>query len=103
MTVYCFNTYGYFTGLSDCPLDPRATDRLGEPRYLVPPDATETAPPEFDQDTQKARWNGETWEVEDITKATDLEPDEPKYTDLQLLAQQVTDLELMMLGGERNV
>lgn len=30
-------------------------------------------------------------------------PEEPQYTDLQLLAQQVTDLELMVLGGERNV
>ena len=30
-------------------------------------------------------------------------PAEPQYTDLQLLAQQVTDLELMMLGGGGNV
>lgn len=30
-------------------------------------------------------------------------PAQPKYTELQLLAQQVTDLELMMLGGGRNV
>lgn len=30
-------------------------------------------------------------------------PEEPQYTDLQLLAQQVTDLELMVLGGDRNV
>lgn len=28
---------------------------------------------------------------------------EPQYTDLQLLAQQVTDLELMVLGGGSNV
>jgi len=33
------------------------------------------------------------------------EPEEaaPRYTELQLLGQQVTDLELMVLGGERNV
>lgn len=30
-------------------------------------------------------------------------PEEPQYTDLQLLAQQVTDLELRMLGGGSNV
>lgn len=30
-------------------------------------------------------------------------PEEPQYTDLQLLAQQVTDLELMVLGGVSNV
>lgn len=29
--------------------------------------------------------------------------DEPQYTEIQLLAQQVTDLELMVLGGENNV
>lgn len=30
-------------------------------------------------------------------------PEGPQYTDLQLLAQQVTDLELMVLGGVNNV
>lgn len=29
--------------------------------------------------------------------------EEPQYSDLQLLAQQVTDLELMVLGGGSNV
>lgn len=32
------------------------------------------------------------------------EPVEPKYTELQLLGQQLTDLELLLLGGgDRNV
>lgn len=31
------------------------------------------------------------------------EPMEPRYTDLQLLGQALTDLELMVLGGARNV
>lgn len=30
------------------------------------------------------------------------EPEKPQYTELQLLAQQITELELMVLGGERN-
>lgn len=33
----------------------------------------------------------------------DSELEEPQYTELQLLGQQVTDLELMLLGGGKNV
>lgn len=97
MTVYCFNTDGYFTGLSDCPLDPRATERLGKPRYLVPPDATETVPPEFDPETQKVKWTGEAWEVEDIPPEPESAPTENEYTETQLMGQQLTDLELQFM------
>ena len=44
--------------------------------------------------------NGYTYELEPDPEPV---PEEPQYTDLQLLAQQVTDLELMVLGGGSSV
>lgn len=43
--------------------------------------------------------NGYTYEMEPEEAA----PAEPEYTEFQILGQQITDLELMILGGGKNV
>ncbi len=92
MIVYQTDHFGYFVGTvvaDESPLEPGV--------FLIPGGAFEAAPPAFDAETQRARWSGEGWAVEDIpqpepepepTSPETVEPD-PEPVDLKVYAGEV--------------
>lgn len=99
MTAYGYNgeTMEY-TGPVNCQLDPVRSRKERREIFLLPGNSTYTPPPDFDPETQKAKWTGEAWDVEEIPPEPEPSPDQqPAYTDTQLLGQQMTDLELLVM------
>lgn len=65
MNVYKYNDNGEYIGTEEALLDPLETEQQGENIYLLPANATFTAPTE-PQDGYVNVWNGTAWEqVED--------------------------------------
>lgn len=65
MNVYKYNDNGEYIGTEEALLDPLETEQQGENIYLLPANATFTAPTE-PQEGYVNVWNGEAWqEVED--------------------------------------
>ena len=65
MNVYKYNDNGEYIGTEKALLDPLETEQQGENIYLLPANATFTAPPEA-QEGYINVWNGKAWEqVED--------------------------------------
>ena len=65
MNVYKYNDNGEYIGTEEALLDPLETEQQGENIYLLPANATFTAPTE-PQDGYVNVWNGKAWEqVED--------------------------------------
>lgn len=87
MQAYSYDNEGRYTGPYECQLDPMATKRTGKAVYLLPADATWTAPPEYDPETERAVWNGESWTVEALPEPDpESEPTpEPQATDTEVL------------------
>ena len=66
MIAYGYNrNNGYYTGSEPCQLDPVRTQREGKACYLIPADATTTAPPVYDGEKQIPVWDGSVWKLED--------------------------------------
>lgn len=90
MQAYSYNSETMeYAGPADCQLDPIRSQREGREVYLLPGDSTWTAPPAFDPETQKAKWTGEAWEVEEIPPEPEPGPSpepEPTYTSDDLFA-----------------
>lgn len=65
MNVYKYNDNGEYIGTEKALLDPLETEQQGENIYLLPANATFTAPPAEKEGFARV-WNGEAWqEVED--------------------------------------
>lgn len=65
MNVYKYNDNGEYIGTEEALLDPLETEQQGKNVYLLPANATFTAPPEA-QEGYINVWNGKAWEqVED--------------------------------------
>ena len=61
---YNYDKDGIFTGETQARLDPRATQAYGENRYLLPRNATHTAPPSTSlEENERWRWTGIEWIV----------------------------------------
>lgn len=66
MKAYSFDDSGIFIGEYECQKDPIRSQKDGVDRYLIPANATLIAPPDFDESTQCAVWNGASWSVQEI-------------------------------------
>lgn len=66
MKAYSFDNSGIFIGEYECQRDPIRSQKDGADRYLVPANATLIAPPDFDESTQCAVWNGSSWSVQNV-------------------------------------
>ena len=65
MKAYCFDNDGVFTEEYECQKDPVKSKNEGVDRYLMPANATQTAPPDFDIETQRAVWDGSAWNIQE--------------------------------------
>ena len=75
-TVYKYDWNGYYIGI----LILDDTDKSPSGRYNIPADCTNVEPPES-KDGYKIKWNGDTWEYEEIPK--DKEPEPPTFDELK--------------------
>lgn len=72
MHNFNFDENGFFTGVSLARLDPLATRHYGEPRYLLPRNATHTPTPNIELgNNERFQWNNGRWSV-----FVELEPEE---------------------------
>ena len=63
-TAYCYDPdTGEYTGTDECAPDPLESEKAGAPVWLLPANATLTAPTLTPQDKQALCWTGETWEL----------------------------------------
>ena len=69
MIAYAYNDNGNYSGTVNCQKDPVRSKRESMDVYLLPANATLTAPPEFDHTAQIAIWDGGKWQIEDIPDA----------------------------------
>ena len=66
MIAYAYNDNGSYAGTVNCQKDPVRSKREERDVYLLPANATLTAPTEFDPVSQTAIWDGDAWLIEDI-------------------------------------
>ena len=64
MNAYSYNENMEYIGTVECQKDPVRSDKEKRDVWLLPANSTFTAPPDFDQETQKAVWDGEAWHIE---------------------------------------
>lgn len=86
MQAYSYNQDGRYIGPYECQLDPVATKQAGEAVYLLPANATWTAPPEHDPETERAVWDGEIWTLVEIPQPEpepEPEPEPPEVQQMQ--------------------
>ena len=75
MIAYSYDSAGYYVGTCHCQIDPVKSKKAGHPIYLLPKNATWTEPPAYDPVTERARWDGTVWIVEEIPQP-EPEPEE---------------------------
>lgn len=65
-TAYCYSPdTGEYAGTDLCQPDPLESEQAGAPVWLLPANATLTAPNLTPQDKQALCWTGETWELKE--------------------------------------
>ena len=65
-TAYCYDPdTGEYTGTDECAPDPLESEQAGAPVWLLPANATLTAPALTPQDKQALCWSGEAWELKE--------------------------------------
>ena len=73
---YNYDKNGIFAGETQARLDPKATQAYGEDIYLLPRNATHTAPPTTPlEENERWRWTGIEWIV-DVIPEPEPEPEE---------------------------
>ena len=92
MTAYSYDQEGRYTGPYECQLDPVRSESAGQGVYLLPADATWTAPPSYDSKTEIPVWNGTAWVVEMLPNEPEL-PTEPQPEPGPTLEERVDGLE----------
>jgi len=65
VAVYLYAADGYYLGEGGAARDERHFERTGQTRYLIPRNAT-TSYPGTIPEGQRARWNGSSWNLEDL-------------------------------------
>lgn len=90
MLVYSYNQDGYFVGTDFAFPDPMTP---GE--YLIPAQATNVPPPVFKQN-ERAKWNGEEWEIEAIVPPAP----EPAPSQEELAAQARSDRNALLAESD---
>lgn len=78
MNVYKYNDNGEYIGTEEALLDPLETEQQGENIYLLPANATFTAPTE-PQDGYVNVWNGTAWEQVEDNRGVEYWLPEDKY------------------------
>ena len=96
MIAYGYNDNMEYIGTVDCQKDPVRSDKEKRDVWLLPANSTFTAPPDFDQETQKSVWNGEVWHIEALPEP---EP-EPDPTPSQLRENAYNTQAIISFGGE---
>lgn len=72
-----------YVGEANCQLDPIATQRTGEPVYLLPANCTWEAPLEA-KDGYDVVWNGTAWEYQEIPQPEPQpEPEPPTHDEIR--------------------
>lgn len=80
MNAYSYNDKMEYIGAVECQKDPVRSEKEKRDVWLLPANSTFTAPPDFDQETQKAVWDGEAWLIEALPEP---EPDPPTPAQLR--------------------
>ena len=96
MNVYSYNDKMEYIGTETCQKDPVRSAKEKRDVWLLPANSTFTAPPDFDQEAQKAVWDGEAWHVEALPEP---EP-EPDPTPSQLRENAYNTQAIISFGGE---
>ena len=90
MTAYSYDQEGRYIGPYECQRDPVRSVSAGQDAYLLPADATWTAPPDYDSKAEIPLWNGTAWVVETLPEEPEPQPEpEPVPT----LEERVGSLE----------
>lgn len=92
MTAYSYDQEGRYTGPYECQRDPVRSESAGQSVYLLPADATWTAPPAYDPKAEIPVWSGTAWTVEKLPEEPELPPD-PKPEPGPTLEERVGTLE----------
>jgi hypothetical protein len=89
MKAYAYDDDGYYIGERDCQLDPLETEQQGKEVYLLPANATFSAPLD-PQEGCKIKYVGKAWQYEAIP--VEEEPVEPEPTEKELIEREISDL-----------
>ena len=92
MTAYSYDQEGRYTGPYECQRDPVRSESTRQGVYLLPADATWTAPPAYDPKAEIPVWSGTAWAVEKLPEEPKLPPD-PKPEPGPTLEERVGTLE----------
>lgn len=90
--AYSYDQEGRYTGPYECQRDPVRSESAGQGVYLLPADATWTAPPAYDPKAEIPVWSGTAWTVEKLPEEPELPPD-PKPEPVPTLEERVGSLE----------
>ena len=92
MKAYSYDQEGRYTGPHECQQDPVRSESAERDVYLLPADATWTAPPAYDPKAEIPVWSGTAWAVEKLPEEPELPPD-PKPEPGPTLEERVGSLE----------
>lgn len=71
MTAYSYNNDGKYIGTCECQVDPIRSKATGETVYLLPANATFSAPPEYDKKQDTVVWDGVSWQIKSLPNLPD--------------------------------
>lgn len=98
MRVFAYNSEtGRFEQTLECELDPRASERMGKPVYLIPADTTDIPPlpPKEDSDVV---WKNGKWEY--VPHSISTEPQEYVPTPKELKQQELAEIEFKLRDSD---
>lgn len=78
--VYIYDYDGYFAGEDFPQIDPLESEKAGREILIMPANSTDIEPPE-DKEGFRIKWNGASWEYEEIQTEPEIEPYEPTEAD----------------------
>lgn len=94
--VYIYDYDGYFSGEEFPQIDPLESQKAGREILIMPANSTEIAPPENKEGFQ-IKWNGSSWEYEEIQIEPEIEPYEPTEADRKRERLYQIDVEFRQL------
>lgn len=101
MIRYMYDFNGLFLFPYECQIDPRESEKLGEPVYMIPPDSTDIEPPEV-QEGETLRFVDGAWTIEKPPEIKD-DLDSVLNPTLEERTAALESAVLSMMGVELNV